>query len=341
MLAKYLFAGTISAVLAGGAVWMAADATEIAHPHETVEKRGKTADKRAPAPKAKDRDVRDNDASGSAATIDRMLAKPSASSKTRGSDASGKTSWMASANKADNDADTAEESMAMTKPAPKPKDRDADAPRKAWLDDYLKVKPDESEQDADDDTHGGDHHHMMSKEERDGSEDPMRTTRERVDTKIERGDGEATARIRIERRYSDVEEAKSDMEAMTDDLTVLKRMFGTGDERSLITSRKPAPDYDMLAKQAKKIDLVDARDTAYFDIVTAALDHGDFDEAEAMIGKLSTEELRDTARQNMGMALAKHGKLDAAFGVLDDLEIEELSDPIRAAIIRAATVGER
>ena len=324
MIAKYLIAGAISAALAGGAVFMVADASEIAHPHDTVSKRGKTADDRAPAPEAEadaTTSPEKESPSQSATTIDRLLSKPAAPAETRRSDASGKTSWMRSTRSDDEGGDAA------SRPQPKPSEaRDDDKPKRAWLDDYLKPEPDEK--DAPDTAHSSDH--MMSDTERE-AENPMWTTRETLDIEIEMEKGDAPHGESAKRRYSDMEAAGNNSEREAE------RMW----DRSLNTTTFSEPDYAMLIKQAGKIEIDKAREAAFYDIALLAGRLQDDAALKSAMAELGTPELRDTARQGIGVALAKDGKVDEAFAVLKDLEIEALADPVRAAIIHAATVRGR
>lgn len=95
--------------------------------------------------------------------------------------------------------------------------------------------------------------------------------------------------------------------------------------------------FDALLEQAALLDIADARDDAYLNILNFALTEGRYDVAADLVGKLSAPPLRDTARQRIGISHAKAGRTDKAFAVLDDIEINELADPIRLEIIRAVT----
>lgn len=95
--------------------------------------------------------------------------------------------------------------------------------------------------------------------------------------------------------------------------------------------------FEALLEQAGLVEITDARDDAYLNILNFALTEGRYDFAATLVGNLSVPELRDTARQRIGIAHAKAGRMDKAFAVLDDIEIKELADPIRLEIIRAVT----
>jgi hypothetical protein len=95
--------------------------------------------------------------------------------------------------------------------------------------------------------------------------------------------------------------------------------------------------FDALLEQAALVDIDDARDDAYLNILNFALSEGRYEVAADLVGKLSAPALRDTARQRIGISHAKAGRTNKAFAVLDDIEIQELADPIRLEIIRAVT----
>lgn len=95
--------------------------------------------------------------------------------------------------------------------------------------------------------------------------------------------------------------------------------------------------FEALLEQAGLVEITDARDDAYLNILNFALTEGRYDVAATLVGNLSVPALRDTARQRIGIAHAKAGRMDKAFAVLDDIEITELADPIRLEIIRAVT----
>lgn len=95
--------------------------------------------------------------------------------------------------------------------------------------------------------------------------------------------------------------------------------------------------FGTLIEQAGRIEIVDARDDAYFNILTFALTENRHTVAGEVLEKLSTPELRDTARQRVGISHARRGRMEEAFAVIDSIEINELKDPIRLEIIRSAT----
>ena len=99
----------------------------------------------------------------------------------------------------------------------------------------------------------------------------------------------------------------------------------------------PPAVFETLLGQAARLEIEDARDDAYLNILDYALREDRISVADSLVEKLSTPPLRDTARQRIGIAHAKAGRVDAAFAVLEDVEIAELSDPIRLEIIRAVT----
>lgn len=96
--------------------------------------------------------------------------------------------------------------------------------------------------------------------------------------------------------------------------------------------------FDALLEQAALVEIANARDDAYFNILNFSLTQGRYDIADGLVENLSSPELRDTARQRIGISHAQAGRMDKAFAVLDDIEIKELADPIRLEIIRAVTM---
>ncbi|MGJ8559948.1 MAG: hypothetical protein ACSHX3_06895 [Litorimonas sp.] len=96
-----------------------------------------------------------------------------------------------------------------------------------------------------------------------------------------------------------------------------------------------------LIEQAALVEIVDARDDAYFNILNFSLSEGRYDVAAGLVENLSSPELRDTARQRIGIRHAQAGRMDKAFAVLDDIEIKELTDPIRLEIIRSVTMSRQ
>lgn len=99
--------------------------------------------------------------------------------------------------------------------------------------------------------------------------------------------------------------------------------------------------FDTLVEQAALVEIVDARDDAYLNILNFSLTEGRYDVANGLIANLSSPELRDTARQRIGISHAQAGRMDKAFAVLDDIEIKELADPIRLEIIRSVTMNRQ
>lgn len=95
--------------------------------------------------------------------------------------------------------------------------------------------------------------------------------------------------------------------------------------------------FGVLIDQASRIEIVDARDDAYFNILAHALAEDRPIVADSLLERFSTPELRDTARQRIGISHAQAGRIEEAFAVLETIEIEQLRDPIRLEIIRAAT----
>jgi hypothetical protein len=106
---------------------------------------------------------------------------------------------------------------------------------------------------------------------------------------------------------------------------------------SVATGPVDAAVFDALLEQAALLEIDDARDDAYLNILNFALSEGRYDVAAELVDKLSAPPLRDTARQRIGISHAEAGRTDKAFSVLDDIEIKELADPIRLEIIRAVT----
>ena len=348
MLAKYFITGAITAVLAGGAVFMVADAAEL-HPHDRVEKRAdKDMAKATPAKAKVDDMAADTDPSTSKSMIQRMLSKDTGGddSPARRYDAGTKAMDAAKDN------DPAERMDAgrieTMKSQPRKMDGDSkDGDRKVWLDQYLGS---DSKADAKADKEARGASHMMSKTSRD--EDPRTTTREdvsrwlgpdegkmskaenrvdRMDTKVERGSDTAKGTFVIAPEGRET--------ADTDDTEDAPRTGGIRSISELLDVVKEGERdmYAILLDEAEKLEIEDVRNGAYLNIIDFALMRGDYERARALTGELSTEELRDTARQNMGMALARAGRMEEAFAVVDTLEIEELADPIRLAIIQAAT----
>lgn len=99
--------------------------------------------------------------------------------------------------------------------------------------------------------------------------------------------------------------------------------------------------FDTLVEQAALVEIVDARDDAYLNILNFSLTEGRYDVADGLVADLSSPELRDTARQRIGISHAQAGRMDKAFAVLDDIEIKELADPIRLEIIRSVTMNRQ
>jgi hypothetical protein len=99
--------------------------------------------------------------------------------------------------------------------------------------------------------------------------------------------------------------------------------------------------FETLIAQAALVEIVDARDDAYFNILNFSLAEGRYEVAADLVANLSSPELRDTARQRIGISHAQAGRMDQAFAVLDDIEIKELTDPIRLEIIRSVTMSRQ
>lgn len=99
--------------------------------------------------------------------------------------------------------------------------------------------------------------------------------------------------------------------------------------------------FETLIAQAALVEIVDARDDAYFNILNFSLAEGRYEIAAGLVANLSSPELRDTARQRIGISHAQAGRMDQAFAVLDDIEIKELTDPIRLEIIRSVTMSRQ
>jgi hypothetical protein len=102
-------------------------------------------------------------------------------------------------------------------------------------------------------------------------------------------------------------------------------------------------DYDLVLDEARKLQVIDMRNIAFFEIIDYAIDRKDFGKAADILQDLSDPELRDTARAKIGVGLAKTGDSEAAFAVLDEMEIDELTASMRLEIITAlmATKAER
>lgn len=102
-------------------------------------------------------------------------------------------------------------------------------------------------------------------------------------------------------------------------------------------------DYDRVLEEARKLQVVDMRNIAFFEIIDYAIDRKDFGQAADILQDLSDPELRDTARAKIGVGLARTGDSEAAFAVLDEMEIDELTASMRLEIITAlmATKAER
>jgi len=62
-------------------------------------------------------------------------------------------------------------------------------------------------------------------------------------------------------------------------------------------NRKGAFDYGPVLKEAKKLQVIDMRNIAFFEIIDYAVDRGDFGQAADVLQELSDPELRDTARR--------------------------------------------
>lgn len=337
MAAKYVVTGIITSLLAGGAVFMVADAAEL-HPHDRVVKRTDKAASSNPAASTTDEAGGDT----SKMTIQRMLS----TSDDRSDDA-----------QVDAD-DTDERDAIDSKPAPRPAaDREeADTnERKAWLDRYLAKNSDNDPEDE-----GDNAQRLMDAQPRE-ADTSMRTTREPVGRWLDGSKGEArmdgTIKADRERtmgtfvitpgeRDAD-DDADQDAPAVTASEGDPRNGVASMDGGTAMSTRHSGArmsrngPYALLLAEAEKLEITDVRDGAYLNIVDFALMRGDYDRARDVLGNLSTEELRDTARQNMGIALARAGRMEEAFAVVDALEVDELSDPIRLAIIQAATENRR
>ena len=117
------------------------------------------------------------------------------------------------------------------------------------------------------------------------------------------------------------------------------------DGRTKKSADKPkrTVDYARVLEEARKLQVIDMRNIALFEIIDYAIDKRDFGQAADILQELSDPELRDTARAKIGVGLAKTGDSDAAFAVLDEMEIAELTASMRLEIITAlmATKAER
>lgn len=167
--------------------------------------------------------------------------------------------------------------------------------------------------------------------ERPAREDDVEAPTEEVNVEDE-GDGRAPD-SRVGRQV--VEEGSEDAEPRRGWLDAYLPERETVDQPEQIIV--PPAVFETLLEQAALLEIEDARDDAYLNILDYALKEGRVAVAETLIEKLSSPPLRDTARQRIGIAHAQAGRVDAAFAVLEGIEIQELADPIRLEIIRAIT----
>jgi hypothetical protein len=93
--------------------------------------------------------------------------------------------------------------------------------------------------------------------------------------------------------------------------------------------------------ETAKLDIVDARNDAYLNILDLAIAEERYGIAQEIVDDITVPELRDTARQRIGISHAQSGRLEEAFAVLEDLDIDALSDPIRLEIIRSVARKDR
>ena len=117
----------------------------------------------------------------------------------------------------------------------------------------------------------------------------------------------------------------------------------TNKKKKRAKTAKNAIDYDLILDEARKLQVIDMRNIAFFEIIDYAIDRKNFGRAADILQELSDPELRDTARAKIGVGLAKTGDSEAAFAVLDEMEIDELTASMRLEIITAlmATKAER
>jgi hypothetical protein len=354
MVAKYLIAGTLSAFLAGGAVWVAADTLDD---HPLPEDSDKASVTQAEAGAATDPDrERAAPESESSRVIDRLLVKaPEPDSETlpesdvdiepneeiEAVSLPQEDSWGQPNDAAETESDTRTNVSSWDSEAASDMDKDMD---EAVADEWLAADPS----------------HSMAENVRDPETDMLdrrpvedapvegAPVEESVETLVIESEAKGTSTFVIAPKADDdtapvemvietpdeplidwAEDGGAVIEAPKDEMMTLSVRENEGPQSSAV--------YDILIEEAQKIEIIEARDDAYFNIIDFALMKGDFDQAKTLIGALSSEELRDTARQNSGIAFANAGRMEEAFAIIEELEIPALSDPIRAAIIRAAT----
>lgn len=325
MVAKYLITGVVSALLAGGAVYMVADAADL-HPHETVKKRADQTVKTDAANKAKPKSghyssaTKDaSDTAGAASTIDAMTHK---------SDTAKKAVTAAKA-----DVESAKRDMRKTENAVVKAEKPA--PKKAWLDDYLDARQDNKSSSK-----------MMAEQAR---EDEASETETKGSKSWKSLDPDAMTPKSGRKGVKDeatgtyvVKTREVEAPGVTESPEPGLR-FDDGAGGSIVMRKRMdnSGQYELLIREAKKVDIPDQRDDAYFNILDLALKRDDIAMAEDVIGRISTDELRDSARTRLAVAHAKAGRIEEAFDVVDDVEIEELADLVRLEIIRTATGTER
>ena len=360
MVAKYLIAGVVSAALAGGAVWVGADAGELGalsvdHPHHDTKVKAKVD-----APRVTRRDMAepsDEPASGSSrATVDSMVRKAKPADRPAKADAHDHQDGAHGHEDASHEQKTKAKAPAA-RPASKDDQSDDTQPRRAWLDDYLKSRKDDGPKTS---------RKTMEPDARDTS--PMRTTIEKFDpetietlrTETDRDSGTAksTSTLRIVRKdgktiiTEDDVEIKDGIETEIDGkkIRIMMRdgdgsaaangLFVDGKSWIMRGSDAPKPPssetYALLMDEAAKLKIDDMRDDAYLNIIDYANSHQDYDRSLGLVDELSAPELRDLARQKIAVSHAEVGKLDAAFGLVEQLETPELKAPIRLEIIRTA-----
>lgn len=329
MVAKYLIAGTLSATLAGGAVWVAADATEEGHllPKETVktvvtetvttETVETVTNRESSTSEQAEGDVEAD--ANSAQIIDRLMLRSS------GSEAGGSEAAIEAA---DHDASGDEDSLGMSS-----------------METNHTMEPQQRAPEADTQS--------RSVIETDVKEVAAKDSMETV---VVNGSDKGTSTFVIAPKPDAPEEDRATMseDALNDD-EESDPLINVGPEESASVPQEietPAPSplfpdmpvgsdtsqtFEIVMDQASQIEMIEARDDAFFRIFDYTLAMQDYDRSRLVIPQLSTEALRDTARQNLGIAMAENGQLEAAFAIVEDMEIEALTDTARALIIRAAT----
>ncbi len=334
MVAKYLIAGTLSAILAGGAVWVAADATEGDHPlpKETVKTvvtetiTTETVETVTEAEGATSESIEGDVEAGtnSAQIIDRLMLRSSGSESGESESGESEAAIDAADHDSDSDADSLDISAAETSHTMEIGERtpEADTESRSAIEiDVKEVSPKDSVQTV-----------VVN-----GSDKGTSTFVIAPKPDAPEKDGITVSKEVL----NDDEESDPLMNVGPEESASVPQEIATPTPSPVLPDMsigsKTSETFEIVMDQARQIEMIEARDDAFFRIFDYTLAKQDYDRSRLVIPQLSTEALRDTARQNLGIAMAEEGQLEAAFAIVEDMEIEALTDTARALIIRAAT----